>query len=205
MDAFVILLFKTLSLKCLFSLESVFKYSWIHTTFWQFLFISICYILLIYKASSKIDKNHSIFDFLKDVVTVIQLQQERYPSSWESRSIPESRCTTNLMEEIYWERHKTVTTSAQERSSKELSRSQTLYSFLWGGAFQDGLGLVRFYSPILGQAQGLVGFCGLIMGFSFSVRQRQLLRPFLCSRPREESVWWLTHMCGTRWSLSVLR
>lgn len=55
--------------------------------------------------------------------------------------------------------------SAHEGSSKELSRRQTFYGLLWDGTFQDGLGLVRFYSPVLGQAQGLVGSCGLIMAF----------------------------------------
>lgn len=60
--------------------------------------------------------------------------------------------------------------SAQERSSTELSRRQGLLELLGKGYFQGGLGLVGFYDLIWGQAQGLVGFCDLILSFFFPCR-----------------------------------
>jgi hypothetical protein len=50
--------------------------------------------------------------------------------------------------------------SVQERSSKELSRRQAIQDCLKHGVSQSGL--------FLGQTQGLVGICGLILGFFFS-------------------------------------
>ena len=53
--------------------------------------------------------------------------------------------------------------SAQVRSSTELSRRQSLYSFLEDGNFQGNMGLEGLEGLILGQAQELVGLCGLIL------------------------------------------
>ena len=73
--------------------------------------------------------------------------------------IPKSYGTTNPTQETYWERHKRMATSAQKRSSKELSRRQASCRLSWWwGAIQSGLGLVGFCGLILGQVQGLVGF-----------------------------------------------
>lgn len=63
-----------------------------------------------------------------------------------------------------------VAAYAQERSSTELSRRQDLLELLGKGDFQGGLGLVGFYALILGQAQGLVGFCDLILRVFFPCR-----------------------------------
>lgn len=67
--------------------------------------------------------------------------------------------TTNLTQEIDWERHKRVAASGQGRSSSELSRRHILYRISWGcRAFQGGLGLVVFCCLILRQSKGLLGF-----------------------------------------------
>ena len=68
------------------------------------------------------------------------------------------------MQENYWE-GKTqdggclCSKEKQHRAEQEVGFTRTSGE----GDFQAGRGLVGFYALILGQAQGLVGFCNLIL------------------------------------------
>lgn len=61
--------------------------------------------------------------------------------------------TKKLTQEFYWEEHGWVVASAQERSSRELSRRWGLYRISrgkGGWAFQSSVGLVDYCDLILG-------------------------------------------------------
>lgn len=56
---------------------------------------------------------------------------------WQSKANEYHKVTlhTNLTQKIYWKRHKRLSASAEERSSKELSMRQGLFKNSWCRAF----------------------------------------------------------------------
>jgi hypothetical protein len=61
----------------------------------------------------------------------------RVKASWQSgvKEYQSYNYTTNLIQEIYWEKHKRMAISSQVRSSRELSRRQAYIGLVWGGVF----------------------------------------------------------------------
>lgn len=55
---------------------------------------------------------------------MFQILRERYPSSLKLRNTTTSHCTTNLTQEIYWERYKKVAASPWWRNSRKRSGRQ---------------------------------------------------------------------------------
>ena len=53
---------------------------------------------------------------------VLELSGEKHSGCWEPRDIAKSYNKTTFTQETYWERHKRVAASAEERSIKELSK-----------------------------------------------------------------------------------
>lgn len=77
-----------------------------------------------------------------------------------------SHSTTNITQGIYWEKHRRVTASAWERSSKELSERRVLYRGILLGVEFSRVEIYRvrisgISSPELGANRGIGGILNL--------------------------------------------
>lgn len=91
-------------------------------------------------------------------------------SSWEPRNDTKSQRTTDFTQGVYWEeKARVVVASARERSIREQSRRQGLYSVSWGQSFSGWPGIEGIVWPDLEANSGIgYGFFSLGWGLTLS-------------------------------------